>query len=115
LDLPGIIEGAKDGKGRGKQVIAGKIVSDLPTICPGLCILTNIIDPNSWVFGSGSVANTAQHLGFDYTGIPCFMVWETCYNSLHVNWVWLGLLAECSKLVYSLSRKKIRQLLSCLQ
>jgi hypothetical protein len=25
LDLPGIIEGAKDGKGRGKQVIAGKI------------------------------------------------------------------------------------------
>ena len=23
LDLPGIIEGAKDGKGRGKQVIAG--------------------------------------------------------------------------------------------
>ena len=24
LDLPGIIEGAKDGKGRGKQVIAGK-------------------------------------------------------------------------------------------
>ena len=26
LDLPGIIEGAKDGKGRGKQVIAGKIM-----------------------------------------------------------------------------------------
>ena len=25
LDLPGIIEGAKDGKGRGKQVIAGKL------------------------------------------------------------------------------------------
>ena len=25
LDLPGIIEGAKDGKGRGKQVIAGII------------------------------------------------------------------------------------------
>ncbi|VEL22628.1 unnamed protein product [Protopolystoma xenopodis] len=24
LDLPGIIEGAKDGKGRGKQVITGK-------------------------------------------------------------------------------------------
>ena len=24
LDLPGIIEGAKDGKGRGKQVIAGR-------------------------------------------------------------------------------------------
>ncbi|VDL79294.1 unnamed protein product [Nippostrongylus brasiliensis] len=24
LDLPGIIEGAKDGKGRGKQVIAGE-------------------------------------------------------------------------------------------
>ena len=24
LDLPGIIEGAKDGTGRGKQVIAGK-------------------------------------------------------------------------------------------
>lgn len=24
LDLPGIIEGAKDGKGRGRQVIAGK-------------------------------------------------------------------------------------------
>lgn len=23
LDLPGIIEGAKDGKGRGRQVIAG--------------------------------------------------------------------------------------------
>ena len=26
LDLPGIIEGAKDGKGRGKQVIAGEIL-----------------------------------------------------------------------------------------
>lgn len=26
LDLPGIIEGAKDGKGRGKQVIAGLII-----------------------------------------------------------------------------------------
>jgi len=26
LDLPGIIEGAKDGKGRGKQVIAGDIL-----------------------------------------------------------------------------------------
>jgi len=26
LDLPGIIEGAKDGKGRGKQVIAGKLL-----------------------------------------------------------------------------------------
>lgn len=26
LDLPGIIEGAKDGKGRGRQVIAGKDV-----------------------------------------------------------------------------------------
>jgi len=25
LDLPGIIEGAKDGKGRGKQVIAGEL------------------------------------------------------------------------------------------
>jgi len=24
LDLPGIIEGAKDGKGRGRQVIAGR-------------------------------------------------------------------------------------------
>lgn len=24
LDLPGIIEGAKDGKGRGRQVIAGE-------------------------------------------------------------------------------------------
>lgn len=27
LDLPGIIEGAKDGKGRGRQVIAGRICS----------------------------------------------------------------------------------------
>ena len=26
LDLPGIIEGAKDGKGRGKQVIAGALM-----------------------------------------------------------------------------------------
>jgi ribosome-interacting GTPase 1 len=26
LDLPGIIEGAKDGKGRGRQVIAGKSI-----------------------------------------------------------------------------------------
>lgn len=25
LDLPGIIEGAKDGKGRGRQVIAGRL------------------------------------------------------------------------------------------
>ena len=29
LDLPGIIEGAKDGKGRGRQVIAGAVM--LPT------------------------------------------------------------------------------------
>ena len=29
LDLPGIIEGAKDGKGRGKQVIAGKKLNNL--------------------------------------------------------------------------------------
>ena len=27
LDLPGIIEGAKDGKGRGRQVIAGILTS----------------------------------------------------------------------------------------
>lgn len=27
LDLPGIIEGAKDGKGRGRQVIAGNCVT----------------------------------------------------------------------------------------
>lgn len=26
LDLPGIIEGAKDGKGRGKQVITGQFI-----------------------------------------------------------------------------------------
>ena len=26
LDLPGIIEGAKDGRGRGRQVIAGTII-----------------------------------------------------------------------------------------
>lgn len=26
LDLPGIIEGAKDGKGRGRQVIAGMFI-----------------------------------------------------------------------------------------
>ena len=26
LDLPGIIEGAKDGKGRGRQVIAGALM-----------------------------------------------------------------------------------------
>ncbi|VDO72049.1 unnamed protein product [Heligmosomoides polygyrus] len=31
LDLPGIIEGAKDGKGRGKQVIAG----ESSTVCWG--------------------------------------------------------------------------------
>lgn len=34
LDLPGIIEGAKDGKGRGRQVIAG--TSFPPPKCPGL-------------------------------------------------------------------------------
>ena len=28
LDLPGIIEGAKDGKGRGKQVIAGSSLNN---------------------------------------------------------------------------------------
>ena len=34
LDLPGIIEGAKDGKGRGKQVIAGmRIESRLSMSC----------------------------------------------------------------------------------
>jgi ribosome-interacting GTPase 1 len=31
LDLPGIIEGAKDGKGRGKQVIAGKYPNSFNT------------------------------------------------------------------------------------
>lgn len=30
LDLPGIIEGAKDGKGRGRQVIAGESWPFLP-------------------------------------------------------------------------------------
>ena len=29
LDLPGIIEGAKDGKGRGRQVIAGEQIKRL--------------------------------------------------------------------------------------
>lgn len=29
LDLPGIIEGAKDGKGRGRQVIAGNFLKIL--------------------------------------------------------------------------------------
>lgn len=32
LDLPGIIEGAKDGKGRGRQVIAGKDVIIVPLL-----------------------------------------------------------------------------------
>jgi ribosome-interacting GTPase 1 len=32
LDLPGIIEGAKDGKGRGKQVIAGKTTMKLEQV-----------------------------------------------------------------------------------
>ena len=36
LDLPGIIEGAKDGKGRGKQVIAGNVtfmeIREIPTL-----------------------------------------------------------------------------------
>eukprot|EP00767_Chilomastix_cuspidata_P001309 gnl/Chilomastix_cuspidata/1435.p3 GENE.gnl/Chilomastix_cuspidata/1435~~gnl/Chilomastix_cuspidata/1435.p3 ORF type:complete len:380 (-),score=217.65 gnl/Chilomastix_cuspidata/1435:1707-2822(-) len=33
IDLPGIIEGAKDGKGRGRQVIAAARTSDLLLIC----------------------------------------------------------------------------------
>jgi ribosome-interacting GTPase 1 len=33
LDLPGIIEGAKDGKGRGRQVIAVAKTCDLILIC----------------------------------------------------------------------------------
>ena len=39
LDLPGIIEGAKDGKGRGKQVIAGKIMIQVK--CAHACTHTN--------------------------------------------------------------------------
>ena len=34
LDLPGIIEGAKDGKGRGRQVIAGESIRPV-------CIMTS--------------------------------------------------------------------------
>ena len=30
LDLPGIIEGAKDGKGRGRQVATSPLMPDLP-------------------------------------------------------------------------------------
>jgi len=33
LDLPGIIEGAKDGKGRGKQVIAGRLTVNTLYMC----------------------------------------------------------------------------------
>jgi ribosome-interacting GTPase 1 len=47
LDLPGIIEGAKDGKGRGRQVIAGvnppPISSDLPLAVARTCSLILII------------------------------------------------------------------------
>jgi hypothetical protein len=32
LDLPGIIEGAKDGKGRGRQVIAGVFLLFTPLL-----------------------------------------------------------------------------------
>jgi len=31
--LPGIIEGAKDGKGRGKQVIAGRLTVNTLYMC----------------------------------------------------------------------------------
>ena len=46
LDLPGIIEGAKDGKGRGRQVIAGK---SAPSQLPGGVIgpsLTALVCPS---------------------------------------------------------------------
>ena len=33
LDLPGIIEGAKDGKGRGRQVRAPALIPTLHTSC----------------------------------------------------------------------------------
>jgi hypothetical protein len=39
LDLPGIIEGAKDGKGRGKQVIA------VAMTCSLICIVLDIMKP----------------------------------------------------------------------
>lgn len=39
LDLPGIIEGAKDGKGRGKQVIAVALT------CSLICIVLDIMKP----------------------------------------------------------------------
>ena len=35
LDLPGIIEGAKDGKGRGRQVISGPLTPPNPSPKPG--------------------------------------------------------------------------------
>ena len=39
MDLPGIIEGAKDGKGRGKQVIA------VAMTCSLICIVLDVMKP----------------------------------------------------------------------
>ena len=47
LDLPGIIEGAKDGKGRGKQVIAGKNKSQDATVTENIHV--NLINRENFV------------------------------------------------------------------
>jgi ribosome-interacting GTPase 1 len=39
LDLPGIIEGAKDGKGRGRQVISAARTCDMVTIFEGQVVI----------------------------------------------------------------------------
>ena len=45
LDLPGIIEGASEGKGRGRQVISAAKVSHSACSGPRRCMVPNDVDP----------------------------------------------------------------------
>jgi hypothetical protein len=56
LDLPGIIEGAKDGKGRGRQVCGAFGAPSLPTVAPNSPIFFSV-PPCVQVIGTARTCN----------------------------------------------------------
>ena len=70
LDLPGIIEGAKDGKGRGRQVRAPALIPTLHTSSlPTPALVTQILKAHSP--GYRCCEMTQQNLGHERLGVLC--------------------------------------------
>ena len=71
LDLPGIIEGAKDGKGRGKQVITG-MYSFVKYIYSTDASRSSLVCMQEDVCMQEGLAVFSQSLSEEYCGIgPC--------------------------------------------